>query len=62
MLGLFRRKRLDRERLVAELSPRVQTYWPPFWAEYDMDDELWFASFTGFVLGAERGLLAVRDA
>ncbi len=56
MRNLFRRRRLDRERLVAGLSPRVAEFWPPFWADYDMDDDAWFASFIGWVSGTEKAL------
>ncbi len=62
MRNPFRRKRLDREALVAGLSPRVAEFWPPFWADYEMGDGAWFASFIGWVSGTEKALAALHEA
>ncbi len=60
MRNPFRRKRLDREALVAGLSPEVAACWPPFWVDYDMDDAGWLASFNAWSLGIEKWLLELR--
>ena len=59
MRNPFRRKRLDREELIAALPPEVQAYWPPSWARNDhgrLDDAVWLASYVGFVSGTTQAL------